>query len=174
MMEKEECKDRCVIMEGKCADKCDNMMNRQECGELGYCSWLFSKHSGDDGRCVWKNDENCSCSDIKRYNDCYNGGNLDILFNKCEYYKDRCRERCSLILDKDICLKEERGDCMWLNERREEDGTGRCILKVLLDYIINYLIINEDYFVFISLCFSLSTCLSIYLSIYVFIYVSVY
>jgi hypothetical protein len=110
-----------MIMEGKCVDKCDNIKSRSKCRETEYCTWLFSRRVGDDGRCVNKREDNYSCSDIKRNSDCFDGANIDILFNKCEYYKDKCRERCELYLDKSGCEKEGDGDCLW---------KGTCTLKV--------------------------------------------
>jgi hypothetical protein len=129
---------RCMVMEGKCIDKCDNLLNRQECGESEYCTWLFSEYTGDSGRCILKSSNNYLCSDIKRYWDCYNGGNINILLNKCEYYKVRCREKCELYLNEEECLKDEKGDCLWMKNGTENNGTEKegCRLKV---YILNYM-----------------------------------
>jgi hypothetical protein len=118
----------CVVVEGKCVDECYSLMSREDCGRWEYCAWMFSRYSGDDGRCIWKKEHNYSCSDIKRFSDCSTGGNISVLFEKCEFYKGRCRERCSLFLNEEKCLKD--GDCVWLNSGNKENEIGSCSLKV--------------------------------------------
>jgi hypothetical protein len=118
----------CIIIEGKCVDECKSLMSGEECGRWEYCTWIFSRYSGDNGRCVWKKEDNYSCSDIKRYSDCSVGGNINILFDKCEFYEGRCRERCSLFLNEEKCLKDE--DCNWLKDENNRNNQGRCILRV--------------------------------------------
>jgi hypothetical protein len=139
----EDCKDGCLAVEGKCVNDCDNIMSIEECKESEYCTWVFSRHTGDMGMCVWKKSEKYRCSDLKRYSECLNGGKIDILINKCEYYyKQGCRKKCSLYSSSSSeCLREGEGECMWLlKENEEEEGDkeednkehekGRCILKV--------------------------------------------
>jgi hypothetical protein len=126
----EECEDRCIMVDGRCSDYCENLMSRHECREWDHCAWLFWRYTGDDGKCVLKSGTNYTCSDIKRYGECYDGGKMGVLVNQCEYYKGRCLKRCELYLDKEKCVKDGADYCMWLRSETEGDAIGRCILKV--------------------------------------------
>jgi hypothetical protein len=149
----EDCKDGCLIMEGRCVDDCDKVMSRGECRGLEDCTWLFLEYTGDKGRCGWKKDENYSCFDVKRYSECKNGGDINILYNKCEYYEGRCREKCSLYIDEERCTNDESGDCVWLTEETGYDNGGRCIIKVCYITLQYYTSISYISFPFLSLCF---------------------
>jgi hypothetical protein len=159
----EECEesDGCLFTEGGCVDNCDDVTSRGECEESrDHCTWVFSRRTGDDGRCVWKkgkrnDNDDYSCSDIKRYVECWNGGGIDILYNECEYFKDKCRKRCSLFSNVGECLKDENdGDCGWLEEGDDKNKMGRCVLKVCYLYVI-YVCISIDMYCFVA-CLSIS------------------
>jgi hypothetical protein len=125
--------DGCVIVDEKCVNDCYNMKNRYECNKeyLNDCRWIFSKHTGDDGICVWKENNNYSCSDIKRYNQCKDGGGINILFKECEFYKNGCIKKCELYMNEEKCLIDGHGDCVW--QRNISGGIkSGCLLKVLL------------------------------------------
>jgi hypothetical protein len=126
----ETCENECAVIEERCVDDCNNVMSQHNCKELEHCTWLFSRHTGDDGRCIWRKEKNYSCSDIKRYNECYDGGNIDILYNKCEFYKDECKNRCEIYLDMESCVKDGNDNCIWLNNETTKDTEEKCILKV--------------------------------------------
>jgi hypothetical protein len=137
-MSQEDCTDECAIMENKCVEKCENLLNKEDCKKLEYCTWFYLRHTEDVGKCIWKDDNNYSCSDIKRYSECFNGGDLKNLFNKCEYYKGKCREKCSLYISEERCIIDSDGDCLWMKNIKELDAIEECILKVCVK--INFIL----------------------------------
>jgi hypothetical protein len=148
----EDCKDVCSLFEEKCVDDCNNVMSRQECRKLEYCTWHLGRYWGDDGRCIWRKEENYSCSDIKRYSECSNGENIYILNDKCEYYKGKCHDRCGLYLNIEKCLMEGKDYCVWDNNITEGDINGRCILKVYYYIYFNYI------YIYVCVCVCVRAC----------------
>jgi hypothetical protein len=137
----------CFVENGKCVNNCNYITDKYICSEEISCTWIHSKYTGEKGICLWKNNSNnyinhddynmtvnsnesYSCSDLKRYNECVDGGGIDILFNECEYYKGVCSRECYSCLNKEQCLREDNNDCLWMRNITNNSSSRKCIHKV--------------------------------------------
>jgi hypothetical protein len=97
------------------------------------CTYIYNSESGFDGTCVSKDITNFTCNDIKRNNQCCDGGNILSLNNKCGIYGSTCEKKCSILLSETDC-DSRTNDCFWLLKDESEDNSfssdGTCEDKV--------------------------------------------
>jgi hypothetical protein len=120
--------------------------NAYLCKEEMHCTWIHSKHYGEEGLCLWKNNSknnnlnnnnnktNYLCSDLNQPNECSTGGGLDILSGKCELFENVCSEKCELFVNKESCLKDGVNDCVWMRNSTGNSSDLKCIHKVYIHF----------------------------------------
>jgi hypothetical protein len=92
-----------------CSDECRKLTSSDEC-TASHCTWLFNKPTGYEGKCVLRNSTEYNCSDMKRFGQCLNGGNMEMLSGLCEFVGDECVMKCDENKETCISLTDE---CFW-------------------------------------------------------------
>jgi hypothetical protein len=115
------------------------------------CTYIYNSESTSSttGTCASKNANNFTCEDIKRNNQCDNGGDISSLNNICGIYESTCKTLCSKIDDENTCKNDRSNDCFWIiqNESNPLNPNTQCINKVCFNFDNTYYI----YFIYFIL-----------------------
>jgi hypothetical protein len=114
---------------------CDDVKNDSQCNLISDegCTFIFDSNDGYNGTCVDKKTETYDCDDIKRINQCNNGGEIAMLNDVCgtyTYEMTRCEVKCSKILNDNICENDRSNDCFWIMNDEENSVNIQCVNKV--------------------------------------------
>jgi hypothetical protein len=125
-------------------------VNKDQCGGgvtgvATDCFWLFSSNvtGVNDGECRAKDDDELSCSDLKRSTQCVDGVYIECMWmEEEEMHCQEMKSTCSSLETESMCQTAEEVDmsCFWLREKTNAgestgDGNGntaKCISKVML------------------------------------------
>jgi hypothetical protein len=93
---------------------------------------MYIWETGLKGTCISVDSSGYNCDDIKRKDQCENGGGMELLNGMCGLYGSVCKMKCEEINDEDICGNIRSEDCLWIWNDVENRITTQCKSKVLI------------------------------------------